>query len=190
MNKTKLAQLIAGIIGLASVILSLFGPYFSWWQIYFEISSYSFLEINTYFEGYSSLLYYNALGISTDITNMKITRIHVHPILLSGGITYLIGTILLLVDFKIDNKRIALISRLLMVLGVLIYLLGLFLTYSILPFLYGGSIFYGYCAVGITLTTWGCGVGFYMASGGIILALLSHVKMPKKEIKKPKIVIP
>lgn len=169
----KLPALIGGIIGLVAVLLGLVEPSLGWWQIHFE-----FGPINM-----SS--YINAFGYSTNTVNNDLELIS--NILLLSGLTYLAGTLLILLTAAKNMKSGAILFSFVMIIGIILFCYGLYANENFADILSGieflsgdeHNVFFGTFKF-LGTWTWRLGNGFFVGVAGAVISLVGAYMMDKK----------
>lgn len=160
----RFIALIGGLLGLVAVLIGLIPSEISWWYVKETIAN--------------NAAYLNAFGYFTDM-NGEVRFIDDYLILISGLI-FLAGSILIMYGAFKEQKGIAIISAVLMIVGLVLFCVALnanadwgnvetFLSWMDNQ----SSVFYGEWA----FWRWGLGIGFYLGAVGAGIGIVGAFVM-------------
>jgi hypothetical protein len=159
----KVVVIVGGVIGVFAAILWLFEPSLGWWEV----------TVDAIIDGAS---YISPFGFSGD-DNSEFYG----PLLLIGGIVFLISSILAIVSAIKEKKSYSILFGFLMVAGLGLFCYGLAVIEDFeniltgLSFLTGAeyTVFFGNANLGILgIWAWRLGNGFFIAIGAFIITLI------------------
>ena len=168
----KIITLIGAILGLLSILLSLFIPEFlSWYRI--EASGYG-ITGGVYLTGFGT---FSTTGAISSINEIWIFE-------LIGGIFVILGSILCIASIIKKSRVARIIGGIWILLGPIIFLIHIISNISdfseIVEILGVGSdvnVFWGSVNESGVTTSWGLWIGFFLAVGGGTLGLVGKAKV-------------
>jgi len=165
----KIVVIIGGIIGIFAALLWLFEPSLGWWEV----------NVENYLGLFDGSGYINAFGYATNTANDN-TEFH-GPLLLLGGILFLVSSIVAILSALKENKSISILSAILLATGLGLFCYGLVVIEDFenilegLNFLTGEeyTIFFGEEDLGgFGDWTWRLGNGFFIGIGAFVVTLI------------------
>lgn len=162
----KVVVIVGGVIGIFASLLWVFEPSLGWWEV----------TVDAIINGAG---YISPFGYGSNTVN---NNIEFHgPLLLIGGILFLVSSVLAIISAVKEKKGIAILSALLMVGGLGLFCYGLVVIedfeniLSGLSFLTGAeyTVFFGRTDLGILgIWNWRLGNGFFIAIGAFVVTLI------------------
>jgi len=155
----KFIAVIGGILGIIAVLIGLLPSEVSWWYVKETV--------------FNNAEYLNAFGYYTDY-NGQVSFVDDYLILISG-IIFLAGSVLIMYGAVKEQKGIAIISGVLMIVGLVLFCVALNANENwdaVAPYLdwldNQSTVFYGE----FLIWRWGLGIGFYLGAVGAVIGII------------------
>ena len=155
-NSGKIVALIGGVLALIAVLIGLIPSDISWWYAHESTSNQDW--------------FLNAFGFFTDANGTEFMDDY---LILVGGLIFLGGSALIIYGGVKEQKAIAILSGILMIVGLVVFCVALNANEdwesieSILDFLNSDyTVFFGEQDIFFWHFRWGLGIGFYLAAVG------------------------
>jgi amino acid transporter len=152
----KIIALFGGLIALVAVLIGLIPSDISWWYAHESTGNQDW--------------YLNAFGFFTDANGTEFMEDY---LILVGGLIFLVGAALIMYGGIKEQKAIAIISGILMIIGLVVFCVALNANEdwenieSVLDFLNSDyTVFYGEQSILFWHFKWGLGWGFIIAAIG------------------------
>jgi len=167
MGAGKIIAIVGAVIGILSVLLSIFLPDLMGWYRLSMSTVLPPMDVEIFLTGFGAME--SDLPVSNEIATL----------VMFGGILIIVGAIACVAGAFRETKKVALLGGLLMVIGPLLLLVELLMVTSdfaeaidlLVDFTNGNIFFDSYSDISGS-ATWGLYTGFFVAIGGGVVGLI------------------